>query len=57
LKFPELFQRIAENHKAWFLNAADYAEPSIKDCIHMDAESHLALAEAVADQIREIFEL
>ena len=57
LKYPELYQRIAENHNAWFLNAADYAEPSVKDCVHMDAESHLALAEAVADQIRKIFEL
>ncbi|MBQ8590127.1 MAG: hypothetical protein IJ486_06700 [Firmicutes bacterium] len=57
LKYPELYQRIAKDHNAWFMNAADYAEPSLKDCVHMDAESHLALAEAVADKIREIFEL
>ena len=57
LKFSEHFRTVAEKHNAWFLDAAQYAQPSIKDCIHMDAGSHLALAEAVTAKIREIFEI
>lgn len=39
-----------QNHAA-FLNAADFASPSITDREHMDESGHAALAEAVYDKI------
>lgn len=34
-----------------FLNAADFASPSINDREHMDEKGHAALADAVYDKI------
>ena len=39
-----------QNHAA-FLNAADFASPSINDREHMDEKGHAALADAVYDKI------
>ena len=39
-----------QNHAA-FLNAADFASPSITDREHMDEKGHAALADAVYDKI------
>lgn len=55
-KFAEYFRRIADAHGAYFLDAARYAEASIRDCVHMEADSHKALGQAIAAKIREIFE-
>ena len=38
------------------MNAAAYAEASKLDGLHIDAENHKKLAEAVAVKILEIFE-
>lgn len=56
LKFAEYFAQIAAAHGAEFLDAAAYAEPSVKDCVHMEPASHLALGTAIAKKIRTIFE-
>lgn len=57
LKYAGYCQRLAEEHQAWFLDAAKYAQPSIVDCVHMDAEMHLSLGHATAEKIRKIFSL
>ncbi len=42
--------------RGWlYLDAARYASPSERDSLHMETESHLALAEAVEQTIREAF--
>jgi hypothetical protein len=37
-----------------FLDAAQYAEPSKADCIHMDADSHEKLANAIYKKVLDI---
>lgn len=37
-----------------FMNAADYAEPSPSDGLHLSPEGHCALAEAFYNKILEI---
>lgn len=54
-EFAPLFQDACRKYDAFFLNAADVAQASKVDCVHMDAESHKALAEAVAEKILQIF--
>ena len=39
-----------QNHAA-FLNAADYALPSVTDREHLDENGHAALADAIYDKI------
>ena len=56
LRFAELYQPIAKAFGAEFMDAARYAEPSEADCIHMDAENHRKLAEAVCERVRTMFE-
>ena len=55
LKFARYYEKAADAHHAYFMNAADYASPSLTDCVHMDPESHLTLGRAVTEKIREIF--
>lgn len=55
LKFGAYFSKAASRHGAYFLDASQYAEPSEKDCIHMDEISHKKLGKAVAEKIQEIF--
>ena len=43
-------------HGWHYFNAASVAKPSKKDMLHMEKEDHQALAEALAAQIRGIFE-
>ena len=45
---------VAEKYGAHFFDAASVAYPSREDQLHMDAESHRALADALADKIRGI---
>jgi lysophospholipase L1-like esterase len=49
------YMRVAEKHGCHFLCAADYAETSKNDGVHMDAENHAKLAGAVYETVREIF--
>lgn len=54
-RFAVLYRQMAENRGVYFMDAALYAKPSIVDCVHIDAESHLRLGKAVAEKILEIF--
>ena len=56
LRFAELYEPIARAFGAEFMDSAQYAEPSEADCIHMDAENHRKLAEAVCERVRAMFE-
>ena len=53
-RFAEAYAPVAEKYGAHFLNAAEFARPSEEDQLHMDRESHRALAEALEKKIREI---
>ena len=56
LKYAECYEQLAKEYAVWFLNAAEFAQPSIADCVHMDEVAHLSLGHAVAEKIREIFD-
>lgn len=50
------FKKQADAHGWLFLDAATVAEPSREDMLHMNADSHRALAEAMAEIIRKHYE-
>lgn len=52
--FAPLFRGACRKHGVVFLNGAEYAQASEVDCVHMEAQSHRALGDAVAEMIREI---
>lgn len=54
LLFTEAFRNAAKACGAEFFDAADVAQPSEIDCVHMSIESHRALGEALAAKVREI---
>ena len=54
-KFAAYYERMCTRNGVYFLDAAKYAKPSKGDNVHMEPESHKALAMAIADKIREIF--
>ena len=54
LRLADQFRHVAELKGVWYLNAAEYAEPSGVDHIHMAPEGHRRLGEAIADQVRLI---
>ena len=56
LRFAEIYEPIAKKFGAEFMDSAQYAQPSEADCIHMDAESHRRLAEAVCEKVKAMFE-
>ena len=45
------YRKVALQNHAAFLNAADYALPSITDREHLDEKGHAALADAIYDKI------
>lgn len=47
-----LYKKLAEKYDLLYLNAADYAAPSIHDSLHMDAEGHEALAAAILAKLK-----
>ncbi len=53
-KFAALYKAVADKCGAYFLDAAQYAEPGTIDSEHMMPEGHRALGEAVAAKIKEI---
>ena len=55
LKFSEYYREVAERRGAYFLDAAQYAEPCREDSEHMTASGHQALGKAAAAKILEIF--
>ena len=52
----ELFFGVTRRRHCYYMNAAAYAEASELDGLHIDAENHKKLAEAVAVKVLEIFE-
>ena len=56
LEFAKYYQRVAEATGSWYLNAAEVAQPSEKDGLHMEPEGHKMLAQAVAAKVLEIFQ-
>ena len=56
LRFAEIYQPICKAYDVEFLDAAQYAEPSKADCIHMDADSHAKLADAIYQKVLEILD-
>ncbi len=49
------FRMVAEEQGAYFLDAAQFAQPSETDGVHMDPQSHSRLGRAIAEKVREIF--
>lgn len=52
--FPAAYRVVAERYGCAWLDAAALAQPDPADGIHLDAEGHKALAEAVAVKVKEI---
>lgn len=50
-EMPALYKDVAEKHGCKFINAGDHIQSSSIDGYHLDAESHLKLAELVKSQI------
>ena len=55
-EFAPLYQSVCKKYGVYFMNAADYAQASDVDCVHMDASSHHALAEAAAIKVQQIYD-
>ena len=54
LALAPLFAQVAQRNGCLFLDAARWAQPG-SDQLHMDAQNHLALAQAVAAVVRSAF--
>lgn len=52
--FPAAFRATAQQMGCHFLDAAEFAQPSEVDGIHMDERGHAALARAMCEKVREI---
>lgn len=52
-KLASFYEIVAKQWDCLFLNAADYAEASSIDCLHMDANNHKKLAEAIYQKLKE----
>ena len=55
MRLGALIEDVAKRKGCAFMNAADYAEPSALDGLHMDRENHKKFAAALEAKIREIF--
>ena len=56
VRLSTLYRQIADRHKLHFMDASLYAEPSGTDGIHLGADGHSALGEAIAAKIKDLFE-
>lgn len=52
--FSALFRATARKLGCEFLDAADFAQPGEADGVHLDEKGHEALAQAMAEKIREL---
>ncbi|MBO6046849.1 MAG: GDSL family lipase [Erysipelotrichaceae bacterium] len=50
----EHLEVVAKDCGTAFMNAADYAEASKVDCVHMDGANHQKFAQAIADKIKTL---
>lgn len=53
-RFAPLYWDVCQQYGVEFLDAAEYAEPSPTDCIHMEADSHKRLAYAVYEKLQSM---
>ncbi len=56
LKFAGYMSAFAAARGVYFMDAAQFAQPSSADCEHMTPEGHAAFGKAAAEKIREILE-
>lgn len=56
LRFAKEYEALARETGVYFLDAARIASPCPKEGTHLLPEGHRALAEAVAEKVRDIFE-
>ena len=54
LELAKWYRQLAEQYGCAFLDAADYAQASALDGIHMDNDNQIKLGEAVAAKVREL---
>ena len=54
-RFSKLYENVAKARGVYYLDSALYTEPSLADCVHITAESHARLGQAIAEKIKEIF--
>lgn len=54
LKVAAYVRRLAEENDLPWMDAAEFAQPSVPDCLHLDPEGHLRLGQAIARKIRTI---
>lgn len=55
-KYADLYRQVAEKYGIDFLDAKLYADCSPVDCVHMTADSHVRLGNAIADKLRQMLE-
>lgn len=53
-EMADAISRVCCEYNVEFMNAADYAEASLVDNVHMDEENHGKLAVAIASKLREM---
>ena len=51
-RFAMYTSRLAQEHGVQWLDAAEFARPDPRDCVHMDAQGHLVLGKAIAEKVR-----
>ncbi|MDO5549508.1 MAG: SGNH/GDSL hydrolase family protein [Eubacteriales bacterium] len=53
-KLKDAYSALAKKYDCDFLDVAPFTKTGV-DCVHLDAESHAAMAEKMAEKIRSIF--
>jgi len=53
-ELPKYYEQLAKTYGCGYLNAAEYAEPSFHDGIHMYPEEHAKLADAIYNKVIEM---
>ena len=56
LEFPSEFSRVAERYGCAFLDASRFASPCAEDGVHLNAEGHALLAQALCKCVRGILD-
>lgn len=55
-KLPEVYRKVAQEKGCWYFNAQTVAQPGAADGVHLDAQSHIRLGQALAEMVKsEIF--
>ena len=52
-RLAEVLKNICEKYGVDFMNAAEYAQASLVDNIHMDEENHVKLGKALAERVKK----